>query len=483
MKLRIENFGPIKKSVEIEPKPLTVFCGANNTGKTYALYVLNALMDSRFVASFDGVRTYAKTLLQHKALQLTEANWLGEASLRQAEENITDSLKEGLQRFFVADEGLLDNAIFGITLNATDVLKAVKEEKNADEVFTEIFMDSGKSAKTAALELACSHSTKTNSLTFSIKGDWPAAWLERTLNEVFMQLYCPERKGRDFLLPAERSGINLFFRELNSRRATLLRHASNQLIDTNELLKDIIVSRYPQPIQDYIEFLNNQPEIKREQSEFADLAKWLQKEVLKVIYKINRSGDISIAPLRSGTDVGLHLGSSTVKTFFGLWSYLNHLARKGDWLMIDEPELNLHPRNQRMIARLLAQLVNRGIHVVVSTHSDYMVREWSNLIMLSQDFEGRDALSKQHHLPIEQWLDPQQIAAYEFDAGGATAMNISLDNGIRTGLFDESINDLNNISQSIYFGRQATAIESTPIPSTKSVNKVKNKAKKGVAHD
>jgi energy-coupling factor transporter ATP-binding protein EcfA2 len=480
MKLRIENFGPIKKSIEIEPKPLTVFCGANNTGKTYALYVLNALMDSRFVASFDGMKGFAKTLNQNRSIVLEKETWLGAAALRHAEKSIADSLKEVLQRFFVADEGLAENAKFAVSLNTMEILTGIDAAKliNNGNLAT-FYIENSKNSKADESAMVCNYASLDGSITISLHGEWSVGWAERMLNRFFMQLYCPDRIGRDFLLPAERSGINLFFRELNSRRATLLRHASNQLIDTNELLKDIIVSRYPQPIQDYIEFLNNQPEIKREQSEFSDLAKWLQKEVLKVVYKINRSGDISIAPLRSGTDVGLHLGSSTVKTFFGLWSYLNHLARKGDWLMIDEPELNLHPRNQRMIARLLAQLVNRGIRVVVSTHSDYMVREWSNLIMLSQDFEGRDALSKQHHLPREQWLDPKHIAAYEFDAGGAAAMNVSLDNGIRTELFDESINDLNNISQSIYFGRQATAVELTPIMPTKPTGKTK----KGAARD
>ena len=42
MKIAIENFGAIKKRIEIEPRPLTIFCGSNNTGKTYVLYVLNA---------------------------------------------------------------------------------------------------------------------------------------------------------------------------------------------------------------------------------------------------------------------------------------------------------------------------------------------------------------------------------------------------------------------------------------------------------
>ncbi len=85
----------------------------------------------------------------------------------------------------------------------------------------------------------------------------------------------------------------------------------------------------------------------------------------------------------------MHIALSTVKVFFALFFYLKHNAENGDYLMIDEPELNLHPENQRKVARLLTQLVNAGLKVVVSTHSDYFVRELSNLLMLHHDFLGK----------------------------------------------------------------------------------------------
>lgn len=128
--------------------------------------------------------------------------------------------------------------------------------------------------------------------------------------------------------------------------------------------------------------------------------------------------------------------------------------------MIDEPELNLHPSNQRNIAQLLAELVNRGIRVVVSTHSDYMVREWGNLIMLGEEFIERDAVAKQHDLSSTRWLLPSKVSAYEFHAGGAADMGVSAESGISTRLFDESIEHLNAAAQDIYFARQAANISS-----------------------
>lgn len=452
MKLSIEGFGPIKKTVVIEPKALTLLCGANNTGKTYALYVLNALMDSRFVAHFAFAKDHAKVLFQEKHFSVPTDALLGTSALRHAERTIAYGLKSSLQRFFVAESTLTESATFAVTLDSAEI-------SSASTVTLKV--NWGGATDEGVIHLTGKPQGQT---TVSIAGKWASVQqVEDALHRLLMQLYLPQRKGRDLLLPAERSGIVLFFRELNARRAALLRHVTSQTLDTNELLKDIIVSRYPQPIQDYIEFLNIQPEIKRQESEFSDLASWLQKEVLRVKYKVDRYGDIRIAPLRSGAEVGLHLGSSTVKTFFGLWSYLNHLARKGDWLMIDEPELNLHPHNQLAIAQLLAQLVNRGIHVVVSTHSDYMVRAWGNLIMLgNQDFEGRAALADQYALPSTQWLTTSQVSAYEFNAGGAQSMQVSAEGGIRTDLFDASIQKLNAAAQDIYFARQSAMEGATP---------------------
>jgi len=452
MKIAIENFGAIKKRVEIEPKPLTIFCGSNNTGKTYALYVLNALIDSRFVPSFDWTRQHAKALLEQRRMMIEGSSWFGAEAIKNAQNNIAQGLKLSLPKFFMADSELTDNAVFEISLSLPEIeAHLVNFEFSSGE--------RSNSPEKEPMVMRCKFSDNWERIGLSLDGDWGTiAQVERAVNNLLMDFYCPIRQGRAFLLPAERTGINLFARELIDRRAKLLHHLISDKLDTNELLKDIIVSRYPQPIHDYIEFMNAQPEVKRQTSEnFSDLAAWLQKEVLRVKYKVDRNGAVSIAPLRSKMDLGLHLGSSTAKTFFGLWSYLNHLAQPGDCLMINEPELNLHPLNQRNIARLLAELVNRGIRVVVSTHSDYMVREWGNLVMLGDEFPDRDEIAKRHGLTSAQWLKASDVNAYEFHASSVNSMAVSTSNGISTPLFDESIEKLNAAAQEIYFAKQDTA--------------------------
>lgn len=72
-------------------------------------------------------------------------------------------------------------------------------------------------------------------------------------------------------------------------------------------------------------------------------------------------------------------------------------AKVGDYLIIDEPELNLHPESQKYLAILLNDLVSKGLKIIISTHSDYLIRELINLelkknIKIKQDKEGEEKL-------------------------------------------------------------------------------------------
>lgn len=48
-------------------------------------------------------------------------------------------------------------------------------------------------------------------------------------------------------------------------------------------------------------------------------------------------------------------------------------ARKGDLLMIENPEAHLHPRGQRKMGELIARTAQGGVQVIVETHSDHLL--------------------------------------------------------------------------------------------------------------
>ena len=282
-----------------------------------------------------------------------------------------------------------------------------------------------------------------------------AKFSDEKLHCLMIDRYCDT-----FLIPAERAGLHLFYRELGTRRTALLHHASQENINLQELLRDVIHSRYAMPIAKYINWLNQLPENQRRGSGcFHGHAEYLKKQLVQGTYAVSRGdGTITFKPYQRRRDgnrtqsMGLHMTSSTVKSMFGLWFYLEYQAKEGDLLMIDEPELNIHPENQRKIARLLAKLVNAGLHVVISTHSSYIVREFNSLIMLN-DKRAED-LRMKYRYAKDEVLDPAMVGAYLFDDQTIAPFEISPDDGIYATTFDHVIRDLNQVNDDIYYSLQ-----------------------------
>ena len=135
--------------------------------------------------------------------------------------------------------------------------------------------------------------------------------------------------------------------------------------------------------------------------------------------------------------------------------------------MIDEPELNLHPKNQRALARLVVRLVNAGVKVFITTHSDYLVKELNTLIMLHQRSAHTRQVQQQHGYDDAELLAPQCVRLYMTDlvlsgaAGAGTRRSrirtlspavVSPDRGIEVPTFDDTIEVMNAIQSEIAYG-------------------------------
>ena len=131
--------------------------------------------------------------------------------------------------------------------------------------------------------------------------------------------------------------------------------------------------------------------------------------------------------------------------------YLEHLAKEGETLIIDEPELNLHPDNQRKIAIILVMIANRGIKVIVSTHSDYFIREINNLIMLKNEFPSKNEIMQNYGYSENMLISDKQVNAYLFENNSIKLMEMDNKEGIIAKTFDDVINSLNSSSDDIYY--------------------------------
>jgi energy-coupling factor transporter ATP-binding protein EcfA2 len=140
-----------------------------------------------------------------------------------------------------------------------------------------------------------------------------------------------------------------------------------------------------------------------------------------------------------------------VKSLASLVFYLRHQAQPGQLLIIDEPELNLHPDNHRRVARVLAKAVNRGLRVIISTHSDYIVRELSNLVVLGAAGARADAVVRELGYDREWLLRPEQINVLLFRGGGVERVPVS-DAGFEVQTIEDEIRRLDGETQRILLG-------------------------------
>ena len=134
-------------------------------------------------------------------------------------------------------------------------------------------------------------------------------------------------------------------------------------------------------------------------------------------------------------------------------------------LMVDEPELNLHPENQRRVARLFARLVNLGIRVFITTHSDYLIKELNTLIMLNHDKKHLKQIMQNEGYNKEELLKAEQVRVYIAEEKlvkkpgnkkrsrclTLVPADIDPELGIEARSFDTTIDEMNRIQESILF--------------------------------
>jgi predicted ATPase len=446
--IKVKNLGNIEDG-SVKLNKLTIVVGQNNSGKTYLNYMLYmALTEKSFFIEQKIFEPIKKELDKNGIYKLDVYEFIS-SNFEIFQKTGQANIKKYIHNFFSTTEDTFQNFEIEVGLNKKKILENLQSKTISDNISL------GKNRKKIFGVIKEKDSYE---ITFILEEKMPSDFIYSRIASVFLSIIFQEENI--FLLPAERTGLNLFYRELNTKRNTLFDHLQKSDIEPLDLFKDLVFSKYPKPIADYIEFLNEIHNLKKLKTEFIDLSSDLNKTILNGRYKVDKEG-ITYLPYKNrqnnrnnfNKSIPIHLTSSTVKTFFSLSFYLEHIAKKGDYLIIDEPELNLHPDNQRNIARLLVKTVNRGINIILSTHSDYIVRELNNLIMLKENFKGRDELLKKYDYSEDSLLEVKDVSAYLLNKNSILEMEINSQNGILAETFDDVINSLNSSSDDIYYSK------------------------------
>ena len=448
-RFHIEKLGCLEYG-DFEVKPLTLLCGPNNTGKTWAMYALYGFLDRTFNNPIlPGIDEVAKEVSGKGAYSWDFGAWIAK-NAGDILNIINEGLRQRLSVIFCVPETFFSESRFDWKVDPkvfeeSSITRALDHKLNLG-VQSNDFIQFLKPAGESKLQITL----------FVRQTPQQIPYLEYILSAIISNHLLIEVKfyWQVFLMPAERKGLNLFHQELASRRTKDLHPISRFELEVTNL------PSYAKPIADYIDWLNDKQKVLNDTSQYQGFVGQVES-IIGGTYRVDSSGKIYFTPDKSKKELDFHLSSSTVKSLFGLWFFLAHQAKVGDTLMIDEPELNLHPANQRALARVLVRLVNAGLRVVVSTHSDYIVREINSLIMLNKPHPKRAELMQRFGYVENEILSPEKVGCYLFDQSTIKAMEITEDEGILASTFDETIHDLNDTSDGIYYTYRDRAEEDT----------------------
>ncbi len=265
------------------------------------------------------------------------------------------------------------------------------------------------------------------------------------------------------ILPVERNSIFTFNKELSLQKTVfydILKQRSRESSFFKDAMDYVIhsASRYPQAVRDALYVADDIANISRTASPYYDFGKEVEQILLQGKVSVGEGGEVDFAPSRAGgKSFSFQLSSSAVKTLSSLIIYLKYQAKPNELLIIDEPELNLHPDNQILLARVFARMINKGIRLLISTHSDYIIRELNNLIMLSAEEPALKAVAEEFGYSEEEKINREDVGVYLFQFKNPEDKFVTVeelpvaDNGFEVPTIDAAIKRLNAASEEIYF--------------------------------
>lgn len=461
MKITIENLGVLKKAA-FELGDLTLICGSNNTGKTYATYALfGFLLNGKRLMRAEVSNQEINDLMNHGATQINIARHAKGAKniLSQSCQTYT----QYLPRIFASNPKHFEEAQFkaDLELDLESILPSPFERKIRSRKSEILSFRKPKGSRDLVVSLSA-ETEKIGLPTEIIKEE-----ISEVINEIIFGQYFPT----PFIASAERTGVAIFSKELDFARNRLLEEMarSDKDIDPMELLFKSY-NDYALPVKANVDFTRRGADIRKEDSFIAKEHSPVLEEFSDIIggeYISGSDNSIYFKPSRKRLKLTMAESSSAVRSMLDIGSYLRHIAKPGDLLMIDEPELSLHPENQRRVARLFARLINLGIRVFITTHSDYIIKELNTLIMLNQDKPYLKRIAEREGYRNEELVDPDRVEVYIAEkALMKTKSNhkrrslhwtlreaeVSHEQGIDARSFDETIDKMNEIQDAIIWG-------------------------------
>ena len=413
LSIEIKNFGPISKG-KINLKPLTILVGPNGCGKSHAttLFYIMAQIEQFYNDQY--IRSLRDAANKHDVMQ-KESDRIYKQHMDGASVVKTDILlnhidpstvlKRATEESFAAGaKTLIRLGKSSATLHISSQLyDNIKIRLNSNNIRVDGFTKPEIQINFIDLSdmdtAPHDNTTEQEMLNVDIPFDCGVSDIYDALQRKLGEL--PRRQKRDVCyFPAERMGLSLASRSITAGYLYIRGDP-----------------KMPRTTIDYLALLIHSPP---EEGDFADMAREAEKKIIRgeIFAKTAPESDYgppNIYYKSDGYQFPLHRAASSAKDLASFFLYLKYFAEVGDLVILEEPEINLHPTAQIHLARFIARLINKGLYVMASTHSPYFLEQISHCVKAGHtDNKGVNDI-----LPKEERIRPDDVAPYKFVPHGS----------------------------------------------------------------
>lgn len=394
--LHVENFAKIKTAY-VEISPLMCFVGDNNSGKSYLMSLLWGILTL-------GKDIFPKLPSESKTYKRCE-KWL--------EENLNKNIllsKDAIHLYILwfnellaANRKMLLKKIFnyGVDAEKIEILNyhrkkklEVKWEKTAERYsVTETYIKFPEQEECSKEQL----------LRMNAYICWNIL-MEGIAEPLYTPIVKGRRMGEPIYLPASRTGFMLTYPQLIEN--------SLQISFSPDFQENASALTLP-----YVDFLQliTKFETKTKISKTKEkIVQYIEKEMTKGNISVSKEmiPVIKYRPSGAEKEIPLYVASSIVSEISPLLLlFKSNINFKT--LIIEEPEAHLHPELQQKMAILIIHLVNSGIPVWITTHSDTILQHFNNMLKLKKHGKVEE-LMEEYGYQKEDLLSPEEISMYQF---------------------------------------------------------------------
>lgn len=379
--LIVKNFGKVE-SADIPLDNLVIFIGNNNSGKTMVMQLIY------------GIRKVLENFpVSNYGVKISDSN--GQILIRCDKEWFRE-IEGQINKYLAEHNSQIMNDIFGIPVSAEEIKIAL--EGGELSYFVSSISECQDRDTTRSIDIRQYEDGK-NIKSFEdqiLNREYSEETVNEALNLVWRIILSGKAplNSEQLFLPSSRSGLQLLYR--------------SYFVEPS-------VGNLAMPVKDFLRFLQLYTADVQMDDVRGDLLKFGEEHLLqgKIIQK---NDETFYVEENGGREIPLYIASSMIHELAPFIKALNAKHRIG-WFYCDEVENCLHPLIQSEVARWLIRMVNAGMQVIISSHSDTMASRLNNLLMLTQACREKPdyGLLSELDLMDADLLSPDvKVGVYEF---------------------------------------------------------------------